>query len=107
MAPDQRRESDLASCRLPGGSSRHAPGAPRRDNRYFFHSGHTVCRIPASCLFGDQGRGDTLRQDGGDRKCGIWNQGRSEERRVGKEGVSTCRTRWSTYHEKKKKQRNI
>src|SRR3546814_13413096 len=24
--------------------------------------------------------------------------GRSEERRVGKEGVSTCRSRWSTYH---------
>src|SRR3546814_17712863 len=26
---------------------------------------------------------------------------RSEERRVGKECVSTCRTRWSPYHEKK------
>src|SRR3546814_12535557 len=31
--------------------------------------------------------------------------GRSEERRVGKEGVSTCRSRWSPYHEKKKKDR--
>src|SRR3546814_13343948 len=29
--------------------------------------------------------------------------GRSEERRVGKECVSTCRSRWSPYHEKKKK----
>src|SRR3546814_7193271 len=29
-------------------------------------------------------------------------RGRSEERRVGKECVSTCRSRWSTYHEKKK-----
>src|SRR3546814_14792687 len=28
---------------------------------------------------------------------------RSEERRVGKECVSTCRYRWSPYHEKKKK----
>src|SRR3546814_15556076 len=27
---------------------------------------------------------------------------RSEERRVGKECVSTCRSRWSRYHEKKK-----
>src|SRR3546814_10938973 len=27
---------------------------------------------------------------------------RSEERRVGKECVSTCRSRWSTYHEEKK-----
>src|SRR3546814_19871671 len=26
---------------------------------------------------------------------------RSEERRVGKECVSTCRTRWSPYHKKK------
>src|SRR3546814_15118718 len=29
-------------------------------------------------------------------------QGRSEERRVGKECVSTCSTRWSPYPEKKK-----
>src|SRR3546814_7071942 len=29
-------------------------------------------------------------------------QGRSEERRVGKECVSTCRSRWSPYHLKKK-----
>src|SRR3546814_13359821 len=30
--------------------------------------------------------------------------GRSEERRVGKECVSTCRSRWWPYHYKKKKQ---
>src|SRR3546814_17268883 len=30
-------------------------------------------------------------------------QDRSEERRVGKESVSTCRSRWSPEHEKKKK----
>src|SRR3546814_15406970 len=29
--------------------------------------------------------------------------GRSEERRVGKECVSTCGSRWSPYHQKKKK----
>src|SRR3546814_16405597 len=29
--------------------------------------------------------------------------GRSEERRVGKECVSTCRSRWSPYHSKKNK----
>src|SRR3546814_16630758 len=28
---------------------------------------------------------------------------RSEERRVGKECVSTCRSRWSPYHKKKQK----
>src|SRR3546814_14533265 len=31
---------------------------------------------------------------------------RSEERRVGKECVSTCMSRWSTYHYKKNKKRN-
>src|SRR3546814_13115222 len=31
---------------------------------------------------------------------------RSEERRVGKECVSTCRSRWSPDHEKKTKRRN-
>src|SRR3546814_5598506 len=30
-------------------------------------------------------------------------RGRSEERRVGKECVSTCRSRWSQHNEKKKK----
>src|SRR3546814_11246824 len=33
--------------------------------------------------------------------------GRSEERRVGKECVSTCRSRWSPYHYKKKAWKNI
>src|SRR3546814_11756554 len=32
---------------------------------------------------------------------------RSEERRVGKECVSTCRSRWSPYHYKKKKERTL
>src|SRR3546814_15585772 len=31
---------------------------------------------------------------------------RSEERRVGKECVSTCRSRWSPYHENKNKKLN-
>src|SRR3546814_14045830 len=32
----------------------------------------------------------------------LWVGRRSEERRVGKECVSTCRSRWSPYHYKKK-----
>src|SRR3546814_13908365 len=31
---------------------------------------------------------------------------RSEEHRVGKECVSTCRSRWSPYHQKKKNKKN-
>src|SRR3546814_14830278 len=30
--------------------------------------------------------------------CEIYDQERSEERSVGKECVSTCRSRWTTYH---------
>src|SRR3546814_18108790 len=30
--------------------------------------------------------------------AGPWGRDRSEERRVGKECVSTCRSRWSPYH---------
>src|SRR3546814_14617759 len=35
--------------------------------------------------------------------AGNFDRDRSEERRVGKECVSTCRSRWSPYHKKKKK----
>src|SRR3546814_2116743 len=40
------------------------------------------------CAEADSGKGE------GDAAHGL----RSEERRVGKEGVSTCRSRWSPYH---------
>src|SRR3546814_16703944 len=33
----------------------------------------------------------------------LWQRLRSEERRVGKECVSTCRSRWTPYHYKKNK----
>src|SRR3546814_11811081 len=39
-------------------------------------------------------------------KVMTWTADRSEERRVGKECVSTCRSRWSPYPEKKKKTKN-
>src|SRR3546814_11063589 len=42
---------------------------------------------PSGCLFHPRCRCATER-------C----QRRAEERRVGKEGVSTCRSRWSPYH---------
>src|SRR3546814_12339181 len=42
--------------------------------------------------------------DGGAAVAGLQPKNRrSEERRVGKECVSTCRSRWSQYHKKKKK----
>src|SRR3546814_17880510 len=51
----------------------------------------------------DQYSGDQyVRQSGAEHWPGP-RAGRSEERRVGKECVSTSRSRWSTDHEKKKK----
>src|SRR3546814_17019914 len=40
-------------------------------------------------------------------QTGAADEARSEERRVGKECVSTCRVRWSTYHSKKKQHQKI
>src|SRR3546814_3584240 len=44
------------------------------------------------------------RRGGGGRRSAAGGRSvrRSEERRVGKECVSTCRSRWSPYHSKKK-----
>src|SRR3546814_1072188 len=41
-----------------------------------------------------------------ERQGDHWVVSRSEERRVGKECVSTCRSRWSPYHSKKNKPTN-
>src|SRR3546814_11343438 len=41
------------------------------------------------------------------RRQGEEGRARSEERRVGKACVSTCRSRWSPYHEKKKHTYNV
>src|SRR3546814_16350001 len=54
---------------------------------------HTVRRL-AAC--------QQLVQEGG-RHSPVERRIRSEERRVGKECVSTCRSRWSPYHSKQKK----
>src|SRR3546814_13953865 len=40
------------------------------------------------------------RQDYRERKQELFQEYRSEERRVGKEGVMTCRSGWSPYHKK-------
>src|SRR3546814_15931207 len=53
----------------------------------------------------DQGRQGALAPSGGREgegaHAGEVVLDRSEERRVGKEGVSTCRSRWSPHHSKK------
>src|SRR3546814_8412114 len=49
--------------------------------------------VPVKDRLEQKGRGKRKNECGGER---------SEERRVGKECVSTCRSRWSPYHSKKK-----
>src|SRR3546814_14490084 len=52
---------------------------------------------------GDAGEAEgAARSVDGDAAEGRARRQRSEERRVGKECVSTCRSRWSPYHSKKK-----
>src|SRR3546814_3497219 len=59
---------------------------------------HVGCCGPRMCRISLSIQSSTLRLiSTGARPC----VSRSEERRVGKECVSTCRFRWSTYHYKK------
>src|SRR3546814_9547316 len=53
-------------------------------NEYSWESSAAGCREPSAPGCATNGR----------RRC----SSRSEERRVGKECVSTCRSRWSPYH---------
>src|SRR3546814_15665732 len=59
---------------------------------------------PEGILFGNPAAGLACMGDSAAAAAGkvidplFWCMGRSEERRVGKECVSTCRSRWSPYH---------
>src|SRR3546814_17934831 len=53
------------------------------------------CAKPGRCLAEQVGLGQLNVVRIG---CDFVNDNRSEERRVGKECVSTCRSRWSPYH---------
>src|SRR3546814_2766767 len=72
----------------------------RRHTRCALVTGVQTCALPIynPRRADDRGMGeveDPLCPDALDRER---LQGRSEERRVGKECVSTCRSRWSPYH---------
>src|SRR3546814_7003446 len=54
--------------------------------------------VPVSVTQRHQRRAAAAEDDGGDRHALRVLGHRSEERRVGKECVSTCRSRWSPYH---------
>src|SRR3546814_8960316 len=75
----------------------------RRHTRCALVTGVQTCALPISMVAG-QGWPRRVSQ----RRLGwfsqlvkaapAWRENRSEERRVGKECVSTCRSRWSPYH---------
>src|SRR3546814_11159933 len=60
-------------------------------------TGRTVIEQFFAAYMSGELRGAPRLVDGGDAGFTDADAPRSEERRVGKEGVSTCRSRWSTY----------
>src|SRR3546814_15071348 len=79
---------------------------PRRHRERIATIGRTMGteHHAARRLFGREARAE--REAAADPLRARHDVGRSEERRVGKECVSTCRSRWSPYHYKKKKRNN-
>src|SRR3546814_20458914 len=89
--------SDVCSSDLPGSLAKAARPLPQSD-----------CAQGAVIWYGafdlaDAGepQGSALGPEMRERVLGCEPDRRSEERRVGKECVSTCRSRWSPYHSKK------
>src|SRR3546814_1901469 len=74
----------------------------RRHTRCALVTGVQTCALPISKADA-QRVGEILRIDASSADNSVdlatdWVGSRSEERRVGKECVSTCRSRWSPYH---------
>src|SRR3546814_15825272 len=80
------------------------PAIPDHLQRHIDDDDKAQPRDPAVALdiFGEDVGGDAHQRN---RQDETDNENRSEERRVGKECVSTCRYRWWPYHENKKKTR--
>src|SRR3546814_11187316 len=73
----------------------------------FLHSGQTCVEWVYDAPFATFAAGPTsLFRFTDSTGCKYISAHRSEERRVGKECVSTCRSRWSPDHEKKKTTHN-
>src|SRR3546814_3055616 len=85
----------------------------RRHTRCALVTGVQTCALPISSSFGNFGfqpnpvrafsalatsRGGSPGRRGFSSAGMLFPETRSEERRVGKECVSTCRSRWSPYH---------
>src|SRR3546814_11378483 len=89
--------SDVCSSDLGEAVGVHHAGAVQ-------HDGDMARRVDEIAALQRDLTGESVQRlaDGGCLLVGVARRLRSEERRVGKECVSTCRSRWSPYHEKKK-----
>src|SRR3546814_19974399 len=67
----------------------------------FFDVDETIINIKSMFSFRDFYLKKYYGDDAGEIRINKAQAARSEERRVGKECVSTCRSGWSPYHEKK------
>src|SRR3546814_12466398 len=98
--------SDVCSSDLPQIHRQHRQRGARggghagqESGRFVRLLGHVDIGVEAREPERTQHRGEMEHRDA----VAIDQRARSEERRVGKECVSKCRSRWSTYHEKKNK----
>src|SRR3546814_11087853 len=85
--------SDLWEITRPG----HVFPLRYREGGVLVRRGHTEAAVDLAKLAGLTPAGvlvEVVNDDGTMKRA----PERSEERRVGKEGVSTCRSRWSPYH---------
>src|SRR3546814_12809379 len=73
---------------------RHPDGSPYGP----WHDATTALQGPVAAALGQHARARWKGAGGGELPLVEGQQDRSEERRVGKECVSTCRSRWSPYH---------
>src|SRR3546814_18114349 len=85
--------SDVCSSDLKRITHRFA--AYSMNKRFPLRGSLVMCAVARQARIGHGGKTGDI----GNGRRGIY---RSEERRVGKECVSTCRSRWSPYHSKKK-----
>src|SRR3546814_13370560 len=102
IAPPPRIAQPPPGAPVWDGSSGQAPPHLSADRRSWRIAAETQCRSrPDEAQGGDPFQAAPHRlQDCCLRGSGFA-RSRSEERRVGKECVSTCRSRWSLYHSKK------
>src|SRR3546814_19599300 len=100
---DDRRGGGGARRRLSARLHRHAEGDHRSDGSPYRPPQRYRARPDRRRGQRRMGKEWRRRFDRrGDRSLDSKAAYRTEERRVGKEWVSTCRSRWSPYHEKKK-----